>query len=363
MIIPAPTPLGRTPAVALCAPFGWVAPEQLEMAKAAGRAPVILHCLGDEKARRDRGPREFREETAAALEKADWNNPWGLGAICSAPEDAAHFATAGFTWFKLELSALVDARANTMSLDELDAAIVALEDAGAYRAAWHERYLGGQAGTAVELSDEALARCAVRFGPVLAEAEQIVQALRVSSSDRGSLPDLEISIARGASATTPQDLAFLAAEILHRGLIHNAMTRIAPALGSAHEPGLVGAQETPTFISDLLAVCPPGIRLSLPQEIAEPAGLAQVDWNAAPEGVFAWLKRMAKDEPRRFREWLKNAQERFPFSRVGWNFTTAEDDVRFLPEVGDDALVSTFLETTQGRQLLLASWEELSGRG
>ena len=80
MNIPAPAPIGRTASIALAAPFGWIAPEQLALAKDGGRAPVIMHRLGGEKARLQRGPREFREDTPAALEQAVWDQAWGLGA-------------------------------------------------------------------------------------------------------------------------------------------------------------------------------------------------------------------------------------------------------------------------------------------
>ena len=363
MNIPAPTPLGRTPTLALSAPFGWVAPEHLAAAKSTGRAPVFLHRLGDEKARQNRGPREFREETAQALENAGWNSPWGLGAICRSPEDAAQFAVGGFTWFTLELSELLEPRAGSMSLDELDTAIVALEDQGAFRAGWHERYLDNKAGTAVRFSDEALARSAVRYGAALAEVEQIVQALRVSSSERGELPDLEISVARALVASTPEELAFLAAEILHRSLIHGGVTRVAPSLGISFEPARLESAPLPGLIPQIQAVFPPTVRLSLPRELAEPAGLSETHWDAAAEGALAWLRRMAAEEPGRFREWLNNAHELFPTARIGWNLSTSEDDVRFLPEVADDVLASTFLDSIQGRQLLLATWEDLSGRG
>jgi hypothetical protein len=49
-------------------------------------------------------------------------------------------------------------------------------------------------------------------------------------------------------------------------------------------------------------------------------------------------------------------------AKVGWQVSLSEDDARFLPEVADDALIATFLETVQGRQLLLTTFQAVVDR-
>lgn len=360
MNIPTPAALGRRPTMAIAAPCGWIAPEQLQTATATGRAPVILRRLGNEKARQQRGPRELREESVAALEKAGWSQPWGLGAVCRTTEDAAHFATAGYTWFLLDLSDHLEPRAGSMTLEELDAAIVALEDSGAYREGWHERYLGDRAGTTVKFTDETLARSAVRFGAALAEAEQMVQAIRVSSSERGDLPDLELSIAGTRLPTTPADLAFFTTEILGRSLVHGGASRFAPSFGDAGEPGAEPREEIAALISQLSEVAPAAAVLSVPYPLATATSISHLHWNAEHASIFAWLTRLATTNPPQFRKWLAAARDLFPVEKTGWHISTSEDETRFLPEVPDHALVPTFLETTQGRQLLLVTWQEVA---
>lgn len=358
MNIPAPAPLGTKPACSLAATFGWVSPAQLAWARETGRAPVLLHPLGSEKARQTRGPRELREETIAALEAAEWRNPWGLGALCESSEDAAQFATAGYTWFTLDLAAQADPRASSMSLDDLDAAIVRLEDTKVFPLGWHEAYLAG--GSGPQFSEEALARAAVRFGPALAEADQMVQAIRAGGSERGDLPDLELSFARSPLAMSAEEVAFVAAELLRRGLIHGGVTRLAPSFGPWFERGADSAAEAPEIISEISRALPAGVMLVLPGELAGKVGDASVHPDATDESVLAWLRRLAERQPARFREWLAKAHAAFPTARAIGHFTTSEDDVRFLPEVADDALAATFLESTQGRQLLLATWTDVA---
>ena len=362
MNIPAPAPLGRVPTLAVAAPFGSIDLEQLTAAKAAGRAPIFVHRLGDDKARQLRGPRECREETVAALERAGWAGAWGLGGVCRSMDDAAQFAVAGFTWFTLDLSDHLEASASAMSLDDLDTAIVALEDRGAFPLGWHEAYLENGSVAGVTFTDESLARVAVRFGVALAEAEQMAQAIRVSSSERGDLPDLEISLGNAHFPTSAEDLAFVTAECTRRGLIHGGVTRYAPSLGTRFEPGGDATSEPPAILRDLLQICPATAILSIPETLAANASASACHWNAEHASWLWWLRRLATTDPALFRKWLAEARDAFPSAKTGWNISTSEDDVRFLPEVPDDALVPTFLETVQGRQLLLVTWQDVADR-
>jgi hypothetical protein len=359
MIIPAPVPLGDVPTMALAAPFGPIARELLDAAAAANRAPVILHQLAGEKLRQDRGPRELREETLAALESANWNKPWGLGGVCATTEDAAHFATAGFTWFTLDLTAHLEPRAGTMSLDELDASIIALEDTGAFQPGWHEPYLNGTANLRGSNDEETLARAAVRFGLALVEAEQLAQSIRTNSTGRGDLPDLEITIASAPHPIPPAEFAFLCAEAIRRGIIHNGVTRFAPAYAGWHEPGGVAPTELPSVLADLRRFLPPSAMLSLPDALAQIADSDHFHRDATDQSRLLALREIATQNPALFREWLLAACNEFPTAKSRHQVSTTEDDVRFLPEIPDQELPTTFLDTTQGRQLLLATWDDV----
>jgi hypothetical protein len=359
MIIPAPVPLGDVPTIALSAPFGRIARELLDAARDANRAPVILHQLGGEKLRQDRGPRELREETIAALEAVSWDKPWGLGGVCATTEDAAHFATAGFTWFTLDLTTHLEPRAGTMSLDELDASIIALEDTGAFPPGWHEPYLNGTAGLRGSMDEETLARAAVRFGWALVEAEQLAQSIRTNVTGRGDLPDLEVTVASAHHPIPPTEFAFLCAEVIRRGLIHNSVTRFAPAYTGWHEPGSAAPAELPSVLADLRHLLPSSAMLSLPDALARIADWDRCHSAATEQSHLLALREIATQTPALFREWLLAARNEFPTAKARHQVSTTEDDVRFLPEIPDEDLPTAFLDTTQGRQLLLATWDDV----
>lgn len=316
----APAPLGHKPTIALGAPFGRVdfcTPRD-------GRAPVILHRLGGEKERETIGPRELRDATCAALESRGYPDYWGLGGVCVELEDAGNFAIAGYSWFTFDLASHIDATADDATLDQLDARIVALEDAGCFPIGWHEQYL--------PCDEEALARAAVKFGPALSHAEQLQQTIRTSWSGRGEFPDIEVSIARSLRRTSALELRFLAMELRRRGVW---TTVIAPAIGEDFS-GFAG----------ILANAG-NVRLSAP-------GASHVD--CADVALFSALRHIAETNAPLFRQILAVAKDAFPIARAGWNISVTEEDVHMMPDVDDAALASTFIDHPNGRETLLCTW-------
>ena len=362
MDIPAPTALGAVPTIAISAPFGRIDRAQLEEAAAAGRSIVILHEMGSTEAQQAWGPRELGEESVAALQRLRWDRPWGLGGVCRTTAEVAQFASAGFTWFTLDLTPCLEPRAGSMTLEELDAAIVSLEDRGCYPLEWHEPYLNEVPTLPLRFTDEELARVAVRFGQALAEAEQMQEAMRVSAAGQGALPDLELSFVRAPVASSPEDFVFLCAESVRRGLVQNAAIRVAPAFGAAHEPGVVETAELPPALRRFPELCRAPAVLSVLDAVGRAAGWTGAHWNATERGRLHSLRELAQEKPALFREWLVAAQEAFPTCRADWHVSTADEEVRFLPNVPDAELATTFLDTRQGRQLLLVTWTDVADR-
>lgn len=316
-----PTPLGHQPTIALGAPFG-----RVDFTTAHdGRAPVILHRLGGEKDREQIGPRELRDATCAMLEAHGWPERWGLGGVCVELEDAGNFAIAGYSWFTFDLASRIDVSADGATLEQLDARIVALEDAGCFPIGWHEAYL--------PCDEEALARAAVKFAPALSHAEQLQQTIRTSWSGRGEFPDIEVSIARALRRTTALELRFLAMELRRRGIW---TTVIAPALS-----------EDSSAFADILANAG-NVRLSAPDA-------SHVD--CAEAAFFAALRHIAETNAPLFRQILAVAKDAFPVARAGWNLAVTEEDVHMMPDVENAALASTFIDHQNGRETLLCTWD------
>ncbi len=354
MELSAPTPLGQQPTIALGTPLGRVFPHP----QSQGRAPVYLHRLGGEKARAYTGPRELLAATRDALSRSGHTGAWGAGAVVAETDDAAAFAIAGCTWFTFDLASRLDARGDSLTLHELDAAIIALEDHGIFTPGWHDAYIDRDfaitGALTLRFSDEALARAAVKFGQALAHAEQLQQAVRTCWSGRGELPDVEIRIAADVRATTMEEFLFLAHEARQRGL---GATTLTPNLGPYWQPAHAET-ETPN-LADLAAIANhSGMKFGIPWADGKAVQAGHLDVSEAAPLEF--LRQLIARDPLLFHEWLREAQLAFPLDRAGWPISTTEDDARMMPQVPDDALTETFLGSTQGRQTLLVTFASVA---
>ena len=369
MDISPPTPLGSRPTAALGCIGEFFPADLFRDATAGGFAPVFQHHFLGEPGSSGDGPREMLAATMRAMGKAGLATQWGAGCAVSTTEEAALFATAGYTWFTFDLAGMGDDRAAAMSLDDLDAAIVALEDEGCYARGWHEAYLDREwrtaSGNTLRLADETLARAAVKFARALAHADQLQQAIRTLWIGRGEAPDIELNFSARRTATSAEEFLFLVLESARRGL--NPVS-IAPSLEPAWQPGA-------EFAGDAVAL---GKMISTLCEIAALRGSLKVGihFGAGKTGLIsaarspderlhlnleeaAWLDalgRLADAQPQIFRQWLVTAQELFPFAVGDTPLAITEEDTHALPDVPDSALREIFLGNVQGRQLLLATF-------
>jgi len=373
--LPAPTPLAARPTVALACLGEFFPADSLRDATAAGISPVFMHRLTGEDGSADDGPRELLAATAFSLEKAGFRSAWGAGCVVRNAAEAASFVTAGYTWFSFELTALLDIRADSMSLDELDAAVVALEDSRCYAPGWHEHYTDREwplaSGKSLRLPDEELARAAVKHGRALAHADLMQQAIRTVWSGHGMAPDIELCLG-GRQRWKAGEFLFLALETARRGLNPAC---IAPSLGPAWQPGAEFADEdnrldeTLTLAAEIFALAG-----SLKFGIHHAAGKAGVlptvrgilgarcHLDFEEDTWLAVLGSLATRQPDLFRRWLALAQEAFPVCAAEFALAITEEDIRALPQVADLELPATFLAAIQGRQLLLSTFPEVLRR-
>lgn len=376
MPLPSPSPLAARPTVALGCSGAYVPAQALRGAHENGIAPVLMHHLTGEDGSSDDGPRELLMATAGALEKSGHSTAWDAGCVIHSAADAAAFATAGYTWFSFELRGMLDARADSMSLDELDAAVVALEDAGCYSPAWHTHYTDRgwplPSGRVLRLGDETLARVAVKYGRALAEAAQCQQAIRTLWTGRGSAPDIELNFAGRRDRESAEAFLFLALETARSGL---GPVCISPSLGHAWQPGaeFTGDESelaaTLALAAEIAALAGPlkvGIRhaagKSCLREVASRTLGLRCHANFEEDAWLATLDTLARQQPELFRRWLGVAQELFPFATGGVALAITEEDIRALPEVADAELPATFLTDVRGRQLLLVTFPDVLRR-
>ena len=373
---PAPSPLAARHTVALGCTGLHFPTDALREACENAIAPVMMHHLTGEDGSADDGPREMLAATAAALEKSEHGTAWGAGCVVRATADAAAFATAGFTWFSFELRSLLDTRADSMSLDELDAAVLTLEDTGCFAQGWHGHYTDREwplpSGRTIRIGDETLARVAVKYGRALAEAAQWQQAIRTLWTGRGSAPDIELNFAGRRDRWNAEEFLFVAIETARSGL---APVCISPSLGAAWQPGAEfdGDQselsETLALAGEIAGLAGPlkvGIRhaagKSCLREITSRTLGPRSHANFEEDAWLATLDTLARRQPELFRRWLCVAQEMFPFAAGDTPLAISEEDIHALPQVDDAELAATFLADVRGRQLLLTTFPDVLRR-
>lgn len=373
MPLPAPSPLAARPTVALgCTGLHFPA-DAVRAAHENGIAPVLMHRLTGEDGSADAGPREMLAATVDALKNAGHAGAWGAGCTIRTTEEAAAFAIAGYTWFSCAIGDKIDPRADAMSLDALDAEIVALEDSGCLAAEWHARYTDREwplaSARTLRCEDETLARVAVKFGRALAHAAQLQQAIRTLWSGHGAAPDCELCFAGGRERWSDEEFLFLALESAHSGL---SPTCISPPLGAAWQPGAEFAGDENDLATMLgcfgeIAALTGPLKVGI-HHAAGKAALqtlrqrtlgARAHLDSEEDAWLATLDRLAHQQPEVFRRWLCVAQEQFPFAASGMALTITEEDVHVLPQVGDADLAATFLGDVRGRQFLLSTFPDV----
>lgn len=370
---PAPTPTAARPTIALGCTGLHFPSDAVRAASEKGIAPILMHRLTGEDGSSDDGPRELLDATAKALAGAGHATVWGAGCSVRTAEEAAAFATAGFTWFSFALGGEINARADSMSLDELDPAVIALEDSGFLTPEWHTHYTDREwklaSGKTLWLHDETLARTAVKYAPALAHAAQLQQAIRTLWTGRGAAPDIELNFAGRRDRWSAEEFLFLVLESARCGL---APVCISPSLGAAWQPG-AEFDGDPSELSATLALAGEIAALAGPMKVGihHSAGKSCIEATThtalgarghldfEEDAWLATLDVLAHQQPEVFRRWLKVAQEAFPFAGGEMTLAITEEDIHVLPQVDDAELSATFLADIRGRQLLLATFTDV----
>lgn len=356
----APSPLGAQRTFGFGDRFGIAGRAHLAASRESGFVPVLAQQSAAELDQSGRSPTDVLASVPSPPDGA-----WGADAAGIATTgELARFATAGFTRFTLDPSAYFVERAAHLSVAELDAAAVALEEDGVFAAGWSDLYAGREFPTSeswsLRFDPDELRRIAVKFGWALAFAEELSTHARAVCGPRPF--EVEISLLRSETRTTPHEHLFVALEAQRRSL---PLVAIAPHLPGSWEPVAEYADDPGELEAALqmhaaiAEACGPH-QISVPEIEAKGAVLpvvgracgARLQVKTSAASALEMLRVAARVAPQLFREILVLAQERFPFERSMRPVSVSEDEVRFLPDAADAQLESLFLGDVRGRQLL-----------
>lgn len=233
-----PQPLGLAPSFGFGDRIGLATPGHAEaMRRAAGDIqPIFPQQSIREMTRTGRSPQQVMNDALAGMKHADWKGPTGADADhLKTPDDVNRTAEAGFTFFTIDPSDDVDNQA-----DGYDAATLGPKfDAVREAVSWYDDYRGKAvdlpSGTKIQFTDEALQRCAVKYGVAINHALELAEHIRLVNADQQRDYEIELSVDETDQPTTLAEHYIIAEQCLSRGM---KLVSLAPRFIGDMEKGV-----------------------------------------------------------------------------------------------------------------------------
>lgn len=375
---PRPTVLGLKKSFGFGDRLGLATPGHVAAVRETGFAPIFAQQSVREMERTQRTPPQVLGAAQAALARAGWTEPWGADADHhKTGEEVRQSAAAGFTFFTLDPSALVNNAADRMSLPEREAAVHILEREGILSdREWREFYLGKpfeiSEWLTLRFTAQTLCGAAVKYARALAHAAHLAQDIAQACADRPF--EIEVSVDETDSVTSPLDHLFCGLE-LRRRRVPNVVS-VAPRFVGDFEKGIDyrgDLQQFETQLRDHVAVA----RFCGPYKISVHSGSDKfsiypavgrvcgelLHVKTAGTSYLEALRVVARTAPRLFAEIVEFCRGRFDSDRRSYHLSTTSSEVRSLPAYTGPRDESLFLDQRAGRQLLHVTFGSVLTQG
>jgi hypothetical protein len=378
MQFPQPTVLGLKKSFGFGDRVGLATPGHVAAVRNTGFAPIFAQQSVREMERTRRTPQQVLGAAQAALSTLGWTLPWGADADHhKTADDVERSAAAGFTFFTIDPSALVNNAADRMSLPQLEAAIKALETEGTLDdSEWRQFYLSGRFEVsewlALRFTGENLWRAAVKYGRALAHTADLAQ--HIARACAGRPFEIEVSVDETDSVTSPLDHLFCGME-LNRRRVPNVVS-VAPRFVGEFEKGIDYRGDLQRFeaqLRDHVAVakfCGPykisvhsgSDKFSIYPTVGRVCGeLLHV--KTAGTSYLEALRVVAKTAPALFAEIVQFCRGRFDDDRKSYHLSTTLNEIKTLPVYHGRQDEALFLDERVGRQLLHVTFGSVLTQG
>jgi hypothetical protein len=213
--------LGLQPSFGFGDRIGLATPGHVEAMRRSGSgiSPIFPQQSIREMARTGRSPERVMADAVAGMQEGGWNGPTGADADhLKTTADVDVTAAAGFTFFTIDPSDHVDARA-----DDYDEPTVRDRFADlAGEVDWVADYRGKSiklvTGTTVDLGEEACMRAAVKYGRALNHAARLADYIAAVNARDGRDYEIELSVDETEQPTTLAEHYIIAHQCLLRGM-------------------------------------------------------------------------------------------------------------------------------------------------
>lgn len=232
------TTLGLRPSFGFGDRIGLATPGHVEALRrvGAGIEPIFPQQSIREMARTCRTPARVMDDALLGMLRAGWNGVTGADADhLKTPDDVDVTAAVGFTFFTIDPSAYVDLHADDDGEPTLRAKFA--EAAGAVP--WVESYRGRSiklsSGTAVEFTEQACLRAAVKYGRALNHAIDLADYIKEVQDRGGRGYEIELSVDETEQPTSLAEHFIIADQCLKSGM---KLVSLAPRFLGDFEKGV-----------------------------------------------------------------------------------------------------------------------------
>jgi len=230
--------LGLAPSFGFGDRIGLATPGHVESMKRAGSGIEAIYPQQSirEMARTNRTAEQVMSDALTGMVAAGWTGKTGADADhLKTPADVDITAAAGFTFFTIDPSDVVDAQADDYDENTLREKYADVAD----EISWFDNYCGKshslETGTTVELSEEACMRAAVKYGRAINQAVDLGKHIEQVNTNIGQDFEIELSIDETEQPTTLAEHYIIADQCLSGGM---KLVSLAPRFVGDFEKGV-----------------------------------------------------------------------------------------------------------------------------
>jgi tagaturonate epimerase len=235
---PACVTLGLSPSFGFGDRTGLATPGHVEAMRrgGAGIEPIFPQQSIREMARTGRTPRDVMDDALDGMRRAGWTGRTGADADhLKTTQDVGATAAVGFTFFTIDPSAHVDAHADDYDEETLRTKFATVAEEVGWVGLYRGKMIKLATGTAVELTEEACLRAAVKYGRALNHALALADHIRDVNEKAGRDFEIELSVDETEQPTTLAEHYIIADQCLARDM---KLVSLAPRYVGDFEKGV-----------------------------------------------------------------------------------------------------------------------------
>lgn len=233
-----PVPLGLQPSFGFGDRIGLATPGHVAAMKRSGGGilPIFPQQSIREMTRTNRTPRQVMDDALRGAAAAGYRGVMGADADhLKTNEDVDRTAAAGFVFFTIDPSGQVDPQADQYDLGSLRDHYDKVRD----KVTWVDRYRGKtvrlSTGTAIELTEEACLRAAVKYGLAIRMALELAGYIKSVMQRAGKDYEIELSVDETPQPTTLAEHYIIADQCISGGM---KLVSLAPRYIGEFEKGV-----------------------------------------------------------------------------------------------------------------------------